>query len=146
MIGNKPPTSEIIQRAAKLDLPVQEDSIQPDYPVDLGEDLGEQRSIYEIDTLKQQLVESKDNHQLRIGYANKIFCLVCVWLACVVISLLLTGFHTTFFLWSGTGFLLSDKVLITFITTTTVNVIGIFIIVAKWMYPNDRNSNTNHKK
>jgi hypothetical protein len=32
-------------------------------------------------------------------------------------------------------FTLSDKVLIAFITSTTASVIGIFIIVAKWLFP-----------
>lgn len=32
-------------------------------------------------------------------------------------------------------FSLSDTVLSVFITTTTINVIGVFYIVAKWLFP-----------
>jgi len=32
-------------------------------------------------------------------------------------------------------FALSDKVLIAFITSTTASVIGIFYVVAKWLFP-----------
>jgi len=37
-----------------------------------------------------------------------------------------------------------DKVLIAFITSTTINVVGLFVVVAKWMFPTVQN-NTNEK-
>ena len=83
---------------------------------------------------KQQLKELKDTHKLRLVYAGRIFWLVCAWLVLVAIAVFMSGFD----LW---GFKLSDKVLIAFIITTTINVVGLFIVVAKWMFPGDDKSN-----
>jgi hypothetical protein len=66
---------------------------------------------------------------LHIRYANKIF-----WLVCVILGVLLAGFRIG-------GFFLSDKVLMTFIASTTLNVLGIFVIVAKWLFLHN-----NHQK
>ena len=116
-------TSELIKRAISHDFPANIETDLPDFEIDLEE----HRLQYEIDSLRQQLRESVDTHELRIGYANKIFILVCIWLGCVLLGVLLTGFNLG-------GFVLSDKVLITFITSTTINVVGLFAIVAKWMF------------
>ncbi|MCC6589759.1 MAG: hypothetical protein IT168_23900 [Bryobacterales bacterium] len=53
--------------------------------------------------------------------------LVACWLGCVALCIFLSGIR----LW---GFELSEKVLIAFITSTTINVVGLFVVVAKWMY------------
>jgi hypothetical protein len=67
--------------------------------------------------------------EARKTYANKIFCLICAWLTAAGGVLLLTGYH-----WK-TGFTLSDKVLLMLIGGTTVNVLGIFTIVANFLFP-----------
>lgn len=122
MIKSK--SSQIIAKAATHDKPTEEETGLPDLEMDLTE----HRLQCEVDALRQQVIEAADTHNLRIDYANKIFWLVCIWLACVIGSILLSGFQTI-------GFLLSEKVLITFIATTTLNVLGLFAIVAKWMFP-----------
>ena len=71
--------------------------------------------------------EAKEIHDLRVRYTDKIFYVVCGWLICVVVSVLLSGFQS----W---GFRLSDSVQIAFITSTTVNVVALFVVVAKWLY------------
>jgi hypothetical protein len=57
-----------------------------------------------------------------LGYA------VAGWMVFVVAVLLLQGFG------SRTGFHLSDKVLITLLTTTTINVLGIFYVVVRYFF------------
>jgi len=120
----KATSSQLIHKAASHDKPTEEESGLPD----LSLDLNEHKLQCEVDALRQQITEASDTHQLRIAYANKIFWLVCIWLACVIGSILLAGFQTS-------GFVLTEKVLITFIASTTLNVLGLFAIVAKWMFP-----------
>lgn len=100
-----------------------------EFEPDLSLDLAEHKLSVELEALRQQLDEARDTHQLRLGYASRIFWLVVAWLACVAVAVFMSGFA----LWS---FKLSDKVLITFITSTTINVVGLFVVVAKWMFPN----------
>jgi hypothetical protein len=96
---------------------------------DPSRDLSEHQS-YEFASLRQCLKETEDTHKLRLDYTKRIFWLICIWLICVAASIFMSGFP-----WFG--FKLSDKVLITFITSTTISVLGIFVIVAKWMFPNN---------
>ena len=113
-----------VAAAATNDEPVQAEAFEPD----LGLSLREHRELHEIETLKQRLKEAVDVHKLRVEYTRKIFTLVCTWLGCVVVCVLFSGFNFG-------HFRLADSVLIAFITSTTVNVVGLFIVVAKWMYP-----------
>lgn len=124
-------TSQLIAKAANKDRPIAEDKNLPDLEVSLVD----YQQQHQINSLEQQLQENIDNHKLRTKYANKIFVLVCVWLGCVIVTVLFVGFELY-------GFKLSDKVLMTFIATTTLNVLGIFAIVAKWMFQqNNKPSN-----
>jgi hypothetical protein len=50
----------------------------------------------------------------------------------VIMAFLLFAAIKTMF---GIDFELSDAVLIALITTTTVNVLGLFYIVARWLFP-----------
>lgn len=126
--------SLLVSQAAAHDKPTEEETKLPD----LETDLGEQKLQYEVDSLWQQLQEAKDTHNLRIDYADKIFWLVCIWLLCVIGAAALTGFKVC-------GFFLSDKVLITFITSTTLSVVGLFVIVAKWMFPQNEKTSLKNK-
>ena len=87
----------------------------------------------ELDLKNQRLEDEnqrlRDIHELRKEYIPKLFVLILAWLAVVVI-----------FLWKvaeGPYFYLSDSVLITLITTTTINVLGIFLIAANWLFPKE---------
>ncbi len=80
------------------------------------------RKTAEVDGLKLDLKQRKE-------YANKIFYLIVVWLIVLLGVLLLQGFGKT-----DDGFSLSDSVLLAFIGGTTVNVLGIFVIVAKYIF------------
>ncbi len=115
-----------ISEAASKDRPLSEDPTLPNLHADLEE--------FEVQFLKQQLRESRDTHDLRLRYTTCIFCLVCVWLTFVVTSVFLTGFKIL-------GFSLSDKVLMTFITSTTISVLGLFVVVAHWLFPINNQKN-----
>jgi hypothetical protein len=71
--------------------------------------------------------------EARRTFASRLFKLMIGWLVCMV--LLVVG-DAGRWPWASrfVGFDLSDSVLITLITTTTGTVVGIFLIVAKYLY------------
>ena len=81
----------------------------------------------------QNLLEAKETHELRIKYTHRIFVVLCVWLFFLPIYLVIAGSGFDFL-----GFKLSDNVLIAFIASTLINVLGLFVVVAKWMFPHNR--------
>ena len=116
---------KIITSAAETEKP----SGSPDQNLpDLSIDLEEHKLEFQLTCLEEDLKQLQDTHGLRLDYTAHIFKLVCAWLACVVACVILSGFGLG-------GFKLSDSVLIAFITSTTVNVVGLFVLVAKWMFP-----------
>ena len=68
--------------------------------------------------------------ELRRRYAGRIFWLVVGWLIGVGVLLLLDGALSPWKLFS-----LPSSVLIAAISGTTINVIGIFVIVARYLFP-----------
>lgn len=76
----------------------------------------------------------KSKHQditERKKYTGRIFWLIVGWLIAVLVILLLQGFYK---IWK-VYFLLSDNVILALIGGTTANVLGIFIIVTKYLFP-----------
>jgi hypothetical protein len=76
----------------------------------------------ENEALKQQLKELQETHALRKEYLPKLFWLIVAWLSVVVLFVLAASLR-----W----IVLSDSVLIAFITSTTVSVLGLFIVAAR---------------
>lgn len=75
---------------------------------------------------KDESDHRKTIYDLRKKYIPKLFWMVVVWLIFVSLIVVFTAL----------GCLqLSDAVLIALITTTTATVLGIFVIVAKWLFP-----------
>jgi hypothetical protein len=76
-------------------------------------------------------------HDLRVNKFDTLFSLVKTWLIFVIIVLVFSAIAGSQPLiirsWSVV-FKLSDAVLITFITTTTLTVLGLFVIAAKWLF------------
>lgn len=70
----------------------------------------------------------------RKKYANRIFVLVAIWLAVVVVVLVADGIRWP---WMAQyiGFDLPEAVLMALITTTTGGVVGILLIVARYLFP-----------
>jgi hypothetical protein len=119
--------TRLIIEAAERDSPPpgsDQSNSQPNLEIDLEE----HKIEFQLQCLWQELAELKDTHALRLAYTGRIFWLVVAWLACVVICIVFSGFRYH-------EFRLSDAVLIAFISSTTVNVVGLFVLVAKWMYP-----------
>jgi len=65
--------------------------------------------------------------QQRKEFGNKIYWLVVGWILGILVLLGIQGFGIF-------EFKLSEKVLITLIGGTTLNVLGIFVIVAKYFF------------
>jgi hypothetical protein len=73
----------------------------------------------------------------RTKYAMCIFVLSATWLIFIAVIIVHSGLKTLKF---------ADSVLIALITTTTINVLGLFYIVARWLFPNKENSEQIPKK
>jgi len=75
--------------------------------------------------LKHEVKQLEQNIAERKRYAFRIFCLICSWLGATGVLVFLIGF----------GLMkLSDSVIITIVTTTTANVLGIMYFVAKYLF------------
>ena len=96
---------------------------------ELGTDLGEQKLEFEVGELAAKLEHLIKTHKMRVDYTSRIFWMTVAWLACVLIGIILSGFKTVM------GFELADSVLIAFLSSTTVTVVGLFVLVAKWLFP-----------
>jgi len=83
-----------------------------------------------LDRARRSQIENKgllEEQKQRRVYANRMFWLLCIWLIAVALIILLSG-------WSTWEFQLSDSVLITLITGVSVNVIGLFAIVVRYLF------------
>lgn len=115
----------IISETAEADKPSR--VVLPDEHRDFGLHL----DVHRLKCIQDEMEHLRDNHDLRLEYVGRIFWLVAVWLVCVVLCVTISGFGLC-------GFRLSDTVLVAFISSTTVNVVGLFVLVAKWMFPSGR--------
>lgn len=68
----------------------------------------------------------------RKKYAQRIFWLVAIWITAILVILLLAGFG------AGGLFLLSEKVLLAAIGSTTVNILGVFFIVVRYLFSREK--------
>jgi|GEM_PF-4870000 len=91
------------------------------------------QSRIELRELEKKYDEGHALFDTRKEYAGKLFWLIVSWLSAVIILIAMAGFRA----W---GFSLSDSVLIAFITSTTVSVLGLFIVAAKWLFPSDKST------
>jgi hypothetical protein len=82
----------------------------------------------EVEKLRTEVDQAKQNLAERKSYAQKIFVMICLWLVAILSIVILTGF-------SAWGLKLSDSVIIALITSTTLNVAGFFLAVAKYLFP-----------
>ena len=96
-------------------------------PIDPNSD-EEQRKYYAAQTrgLEQDIEE-------RRKYSLRIFILCCVWVFGIFGLLLAQGFN-----WI-TRFNLPQPVLLAAIGSTTANIIAVFVIVARYLFPNRGN-------
>ncbi len=78
---------------------------------------------------KKRLLAAGSYLDLQQIFAYLLFGLVSIWLSAVIVTIFLCGF-------AYIDFNLSDSVLIAFITSTTTSVIGLFLLVARWLFGN----------
>jgi hypothetical protein len=74
----------------------------------------------------------KQDIKERKKYALLFFYLSCAWLVAIMAIIMLQGFGW----FCKAPFKLSDSIVLTMIGSTTVNVLGILYIVAKYLFPN----------
>jgi len=101
-------------------------------------------SKIKADTAAENLRSLVQDREERKNYANKSFKLVCRWLLGVFVILIFQGFlnqpiklslfNTLFDL----SFKLPDSVLLAVVGGTTASVIGIFLVVANYLFPNPK--------
>lgn len=98
------------------------------------EDVDKLRGREEVDALKvanklkwEELKCREQDRGQRKRYANCIFVFLCVYMILVFVVLILCGC-------CDIRFSLNDSVIIALITTTTANIIGIFVFVVKYLF------------
>lgn len=69
----------------------------------------------------EEIERCRDEHRLRKYFLNCVFWFVVAFVAATLAIVSLSG--------------LSDRVLMTLLTTTTANIIGILLIAFKWLFP-----------
>ncbi|NQS97030.1 MAG: hypothetical protein HQ591_01105 [candidate division Zixibacteria bacterium] len=69
----------------------------------------------------------------RLKYSGKIYILIVFWLIGIFIIILLQGFGSKYEFFS-----LDNKVLLTVICGTTINIIAIFLIVVNYLFKNTK--------
>jgi hypothetical protein len=91
---------------------------------------------YELQRAKIKLAKAgvrslKQDIEERKIFARWIFALICVWVVGLFVLLILQGFEGSHI----RLFKLSDPVLLAIVGSTTVNVLGLFYIVAHYLFP-----------
>ena len=109
------------------EIPSLDPSTIPEQPDDYSD---QEASAWKNAKTSEFLKDSTQDRSERKTYAGRIFRLLIVWLAVVGSILLLHGF-SPFTRFNN----LSDAVLMTLIGSTTASVVGIFVIVAKYLFP-----------
>jgi len=80
----------------------------------------------QLDLENQQLKQDNDNRKL---YAKRLYSLLCFWLGGLFLVLFLQGFSRE------RWFSLTENVLLAVIGGTTLNVLGLFTIVVRYLFP-----------
>lgn len=105
-------------------------------PLDENKAKDEERD-YELQQKKEIILDQQQDRDERKKYADKIFNLIWLWLLAVISLVLANGCEANFGAIT-TKFNVSEKVLIAIIMGTTINILGLFIIVAKYLFHRSR--------
>ena len=90
----------------------------------------------ELKNLQEDLNGKKQDREQRGKFAGRIFNLMCCYLGAVMIIVILKGAKVL---------ALSDSVVNVLLTTTAANIIGIFMIVAKYLFYRQSQQNARGK-
>lgn len=75
---------------------------------------------------KEKLFSLRQDREERKKFANKIFVFLCINMALAFMLLFFNGFGLTH---------LNESVLITTITSSIADIIGVFVIVVRYLFP-----------
>jgi hypothetical protein len=95
------------------------------------------QEVFNLELERRDYEKRKRN--LTIGYVGRLFWLIVFWLIAVMVYIGFAGFKYR-------DFSLDNSVLIALITSTTATVLGLFIYVAKWLYPTTQKQEDSDKK
>jgi len=102
--------------------------IEPDPPALVEEAmLDKERVSWEVEHLHEDVRQTKRVNNARIVVLSSLFVLITLWIISVMVLVAFCGLHAY-------GFTLSDKVIMTYITSTTVSVFGLYHIAAGWLF------------
>ena len=90
-----------------------------------------EKQSLELQLLKAQIQKFEDDNESRREFSRNIFTVTVIWMFLVLVVVIQCAAGK----WH-----LPDSVLIALITTTTANVIGIFIIVANYLFNRDKST------
>ena len=123
---------ELLSRIEEPEAPLPEPD---DHTKSEQEDIDYKRQDALLKGLLQDIEERKT-------YARRIYRLICGWLIAVFI---LVYFHGAKLAWMGhfVAFELPESVLIALVTTTTINIIGIFVVVANYLFETKKKKKKN---
>jgi hypothetical protein len=82
----------------------------------------------ELELQKLQNTQFQEDMEQRRTYARKVVNLAIIWLSCVLAVVIMSALPTP---WKLT---FSDNVLIALLTTTTINVIGLAVVVVNYLF------------
>ena len=85
---------------------------------------------FSLKAQNQTLRQLKEEHELRKKFMPYVYWLVVGVIGSTILLLLVAGIVNA----RGKSFL-SDKVLITLLTATVADILGIFYIAIRWLYP-----------
>jgi hypothetical protein len=91
-------------------------------------ELENERLKLENERLQSETLTIDQDRSERQKYAHRVFCLVVAWLFAMGLVVVAQGLDLG-------GFALSDAVVLTLIGSTTASVVGIFLIVAWYLFP-----------
>jgi len=83
---------------------------------------------YKANKHSEEIANSKQDRDERKLYAGRIFTLICIWLGIITLIIIFQGFRFA-------DFRLEQPVLLALIGSTTLNVVGIFVIVTRYLFP-----------
>lgn len=91
---------------------------------------GPAEAVFYKKSNKEDLKGRKQDRKERKVYANLTFSLISIWLTLILLIFIAIGQKKLIY---------SDTVIVTLLTTTTIEVIGLFIIIAKYLFPSKTN-------
>ena len=91
-----------------------------------SDDESKKRAEAETKGVELDNADKAGNIKLRKIYSKLLFWVLILWLIAILVVFVLIGRKILLY---------ADSVIIAFITTTTMNVIGIYLIVARYLFP-----------